>query len=173
MSDTKEPPRSSSIELAEDPEFQRKDWAVQRAGWVLLGLVMIAAALGLLGGMGPLARKSATSSDGSLHIEYSAVARHRSPGELTINLRAGQTEPSLQLWVDRGYLQNADLLRITPEPESSLLEQNRITYTFRLENSPREVSIVFDIEPVKVGMQRGSLGVVGGPELAFSTFVFP
>ena len=170
----KEDSRTPSIEISDDPEFQRKDWRVQRIGWAFLAVVVLAAGLGLFGGMGPFARRSAVSPDGSLRIEYSAIGRHRAPGELKVLLgQSSSADSTVQIWIDRRYLETSDLLRTTPEPAQSDIGSDHVTYAFQRAGGAGEVSIVFDIEPVKIGTQRGRIGVVGGSELSFSTFVLP
>jgi hypothetical protein len=47
------PAPSSQFQIDEDLNFQRREWKIQRAGWVTMALVIIAALLGVFGA-GPL-----------------------------------------------------------------------------------------------------------------------
>ncbi len=52
-------PDRKEQESIEDLTYQVRSWRIERAGQVLMGLFILAALLGLLGG-GPLSRASAT-----------------------------------------------------------------------------------------------------------------
>ena len=68
------------LELHQDPRFTRRIAAIQRAGWVVMGLVIAAALLGLFGA-GPLSRATAEAADGTLRLEYDRFGRLSAPGE--------------------------------------------------------------------------------------------
>src|SRR3712207_4138009 len=61
--DMSETTRVGDLEVAEDLTFQRREWAAQRVGWVLLALVIAAALAGLLG-RGPLSTTRRESDGG-------------------------------------------------------------------------------------------------------------
>ena len=61
--------RVGDLEISQDLTFQRRSWIVQRVGWVMLALLILAA-LGGLFGPGPLSRARAGPHDGPLWVEY-------------------------------------------------------------------------------------------------------
>ena len=48
------------LELETDESFQRNEWRIQRVGWIVWSLVIIAGLIGLLGS-GPMSHKEIVS----------------------------------------------------------------------------------------------------------------
>ena len=65
--------RVDGLQLEEDASFRRRAWAVQRAGWALMALLLLGAILGLLGS-GPLSTATA-DVPGLMRIEYQRFAQ--------------------------------------------------------------------------------------------------
>jgi hypothetical protein len=76
------------LELEDDMRFQHRLWRIERLGWVLMGLLVVAAAAIL--GPGPLARTQA--SGGRLLVEYDRVARLHTATEIDLRTGPGTTE---------------------------------------------------------------------------------
>ena len=75
------PQTPPDIELAEDMEFQRKNWRAERIGWAVLAFILLAAALGLFG-QGPLGGTVVAAGDDSLSLTYERFWRLSSPTRL-------------------------------------------------------------------------------------------
>jgi len=77
--------RIGDLDINQDLAFQRRSWSLQRIGWGLIALVLIAALLGLFG-HGPLSE--ATTDDPSLPIRlaYERFGRFGSPLVLRIRV---------------------------------------------------------------------------------------
>ena len=56
---------NQELQIEQDMGFQRTEWVVQRAGWVGMALLILAALVGLLG-RGPLSAAVARAGDGAL-----------------------------------------------------------------------------------------------------------
>ena len=57
------------LEVGQDLDFQRREWAVQRVGWGAMALVILAALLGLFGSSGPLSRAATNAADDLVRLE--------------------------------------------------------------------------------------------------------
>lgn len=88
-----------------DFDFETRLWRMQRAAWILLAAVVLAAALGFAGG-GPLTRRR------QANLEYDRYVR--SGTETTIDILA--ETPALV--IGRDYLSRFSLRYITPQPVS-------------------------------------------------------
>lgn len=76
------------LELEDDMRFQHRLWRIERLGWLLMALLVVAAAAGL--GPGPLARTQASGE--RLLVEYDRVARLDTATEIDLRTGPGTTE---------------------------------------------------------------------------------
>ena len=60
--------RVGDLEIDQDLRFQKREWAFERASWVVMALVVLAGLLGLLG-RGPMSDQTAVSGDGLVTVE--------------------------------------------------------------------------------------------------------
>ena len=85
--------RVGDLEINEDLRFQRRMWAVQRVGWIVTALVVLAALAALLGLLGPgLLSTSAKAGSGGASLsveEYEQVLRYRKPTTRRLGLGEG------------------------------------------------------------------------------------
>lgn len=164
--------RTKSLDIAQDLQFQQRSWAVQRAGWAMMGLLIAAALLGLLG-PGPLSKKTVGNKGDLLSLEYQRFGRFQSPEQLKIYLgpeavRDGQA----QVWLNRGYLKNVQVERIVPEPQQVEAGPDRLTYVFKMSPSNQPTEITFYLQPDHIGPKSGQIGLVDA-RLSFSQFTYP
>lgn len=92
-----------SIQLDEDPDFQRRSWKVQRAGWAAMALSVAASLAGVFGG-GPVSRERAESPDKVWSVEYERFVRRAADTELRYLFAAGAVSDPIRLKLDKGYL---------------------------------------------------------------------
>jgi hypothetical protein len=109
--------RVGSLEIAQDLDFQRKEWRVQRIGWVVMALLILASLLGLTG-RGVLARATIGDTGSRLQLTYSRFDRLEAPTTLDLQIAGDAvTGEQVELWVDRDYLQSLQIEQVVPEPE--------------------------------------------------------
>jgi hypothetical protein len=159
---------SSPVEVA---EFQRREWAVQRSGWVLLWALLAAAAAGLFG-RGPLAQAHVIAAAG-WRVDFERFARKHTPTQVVVMIppTAGGSDTT-SLWLDRGYADAVEFQQILPEPVGEAVSSDRLVYRFLIDGS-RPVRFVFEVEPERTGRLRGRLGLVGGDSVSFTQLVYP
>lgn len=120
------PPELRRIE--EEMPFQRRAWRVERIGWAVMALFVLAALLGATGRGGPLAQAEATTPDGALRIRYERIQRFNAPSTLHIEARRAPADGVLELRLDHDLLRHWRLEASVPavaaagaaEPEESL-----------------------------------------------------
>jgi hypothetical protein len=111
------PPELRRIE--EDLPYQRRTWRFERIGWVLMALFVLAALLGATGSGGPLVRVEATTPDGALRIRYDRIQRQGAPTTLRFAARAAPPGGTLDLRLDRVFLDGWRLEPGVPVPTTA------------------------------------------------------
>lgn len=154
--------------IDEDLPFQRRLWLVQRVGWCLIGLFLLAGLGGVFGGVGPLSTHK--SRAGQVIVEHPRFARYVAPVEVRVSLDRPQAGP-LELSIERRYIDTFEMYDISPEPASVRASETSLIYAF--EPLAARAEVVFFGRAHHVGTLRGSLSVDGGPPLPLRTFVFP
>jgi hypothetical protein len=163
-----------SFDMGEDIAYQHREWTAQRIGWLVMALFVLAALLGLLGSMGPLASAYAEASDGSIGVNYMRLERHHAPARLVVEVSPESVvDGEVRLWMDADYLTSLGLQSIVPEPDSVELGAERITYVFTVSEGDGPMEITFQYEHHGFWRQEVQLGLVHGTSLEFSQFIFP
>lgn len=162
-------PRVGSLEVAEDPAFERRSWRVERAGWALMALVVLAGLAGLFGG-GPLSL--AEESAGPLSVRYERFARMASPVKLEVRYGAEAVrDGELRIWIARRYLERAKLERAVPEARETIIDGELLAFVFPA--TPGQGGAVsFHLRFDGFGIVDGRAGAAGR-QVAFRHLVYP
>ncbi len=168
--------RSLKSELELEGHWEDHPWElrVQRIGWILFALLILAALAGLLG-HGPLSRATAEDPASSLRIEYQRFERYQGPTELRLHaapqaVRGGK----LKIWLSREFLDNIELEQVVPQPVTAELGSDRQTYVFDAPHLTAETLVVLRYKPtLKFARTTVRAGVEGAPELSFWQFAYP
>jgi hypothetical protein len=165
--------RVGDLELDQDLIYQNREWRVERIGWIILALLVLAALLGILG-KGPLSKAIAGSQDGPLWVEYQRFVRHRSPTELIVRIEADAAqEGRIHLQLNQEFVQKAQIQRIDPEPDQEQVAMDRITYVFQVGEGAAPVQVIYRLEMQSFGLLSTPIGIVDGPEVSINQFVYP
>lgn len=162
-----------SIEIEQDLVFQRRSWAVQRISWIVMLLIAAAGLLGVFGG-GVVAR--ATAGDrAELEVAYERLVRMSGSEKLGISFgeRAPRSGSTVSLWLDRDWLSRHKVRAIVPEPESTSVATDRVTYHFTARPGHLPSRVEFDLETMAFGSIHGKAGIPGGSTVTFNQFSYP
>ncbi|MGH7964579.1 MAG: hypothetical protein ACRERD_22680 [Candidatus Binatia bacterium] len=165
--------RVGDLELNQDLDFQHRSWIVQRIGWAVMALVVLAALLGLLG-PGPLSSTVVGIRGAPLWGEYDRFAHYQAPTQLRIHLQLGtQREGEARVWLDRNYLDSVQVKNVIPQPDSVEAGPDRLIYTFRVSEPSQPAIVTFYLEPEQIGPLSGRVGLDRGQSLSFRQFIYP
>jgi len=154
-----------------DLTHERKVWKVEHWGWGIFGLILVAALLGIFG-EGPLARAKAGRPNSVLWIDYDRFVRYQAPMVLKVHVAAGNNSlPAL--WLARDYLDRVDVEHISPEPERVKVGRDSLIYIFNVARTNEEATITFHLKPTGYGKTPVRLGLVDGPQMDFTQFIYP
>lgn len=168
------PEKIGTIEISQDLGFQRRTWRIQRVGWAVMVLLIVAALIGLFG-RGPASSAHLGSPETPLAAEYERFVRLDAPETLTIYVRAPalRADSTADIWIDRTWLAGNELRSITPDPDRTTAGADRMIYTFRLDPSSLPARITYDLDSRSFGRIAGRVGLVSGPSWTFSQFGYP
>lgn len=170
------PENPTSVEGLEDPKFlshQRSEWWLSRGGWLAMGLLLAAALAGFLG-PGPLGYRRASSSDGSIVLEYHAVQRNSAPADLRLQLHPAKDEQKeVRLAVSRSFADAITPEHIVPRPASVSASGNSIIYAFRLEDLQAEYQVTYRYEHDDFGIFDYEFSLAGRQPLKIRQYVCP
>lgn len=168
MTQTEPPPApgKGGLEVPEDYSFQKREWTVQRIGWIAMLVLVIAAALGLVGS-GPISRTSASAA--GLEVHYLRFARLQAPEQLRVLI--DNANGRVEVWLDAGFLSQKQIEKITPDPADVRTGSDRYTFVFVAEGGRTEIT--FHMRPDNPGRASGGLGLVDGPAVELWQFVYP
>jgi hypothetical protein len=156
-------------EMLESMPFQRREWLIQRVGWVLIALVLLAGLLGLLG-RGPLGQR--TSVNAALQVEYEWLARRDAQTTWTLTPLQPPVDGRHRVALDANWARHFHIHSIHPEPQSAQLAEGHWVYEFEAREM-RELPIVFHVEARKMGRLEGSVVFNDAPPLQIAVFVYP
>lgn len=165
--------QASDLQLDEALPHHRRSWVVQHAALAAMTLVLLAALLGLLGLGGPLSRGVAEA--GGLSVRYDRFARRLAPAALDLRCEARVVHGGvLSVWVSNDYLEALPPELVTPQPRAVVIGNDRTTFVFDASpDEPGPLAVMFELKPRRALRRRGRVGLTGGPELSFATFVYP
>ncbi len=150
--------------MAEDfYAFQKKEWKAFRVFWMLMGLILAGAALGLFG-RGLLSDKTYTAN--GVQFEYNKFMRVEKGTELLITV--GDLGQEAKISINNDYIRKVRIDQIIPEPVSVEIKDNTLIYTF---NSIQQGLITFYLVPMKMGSQHLEVSV-GNAQMTANQFIY-
>jgi hypothetical protein len=166
-------PGGGDLEIDEDLDRQRVEWRIQRAGWVAIAAVLLAALVGLFGS-GPVSRTFAVDPNSPLWLEYERFGRQGGPTTLRLHLGPGSAAGGrARVWIDGAYLADVRIERITPRPEREESAPGRTYFTFATTASDRPTVVTFHLQPERFGALPGQVGLDDGAPLRFRQWIHP
>ena len=165
--------RARDNPFGEDLVFQRREWQVERFGWAVMVVFIVAALAGVLGGGGLVARTTVADAAGSTEVRYARFARYASPTTLHINLAASASGRPIRLRVSDRYLSEMTVRAITPPPTSTAIADRQHVFVFERSAPPASATIRFELEPTAVGRHLGWIAVDEAAPLSFTQFIYP
>jgi len=159
------------LQIDDDMDFQRKEWRVERIGWVAMALLALAGLLGLFGD-GPLAKAKAVN--GPLQVEYHRFERLLSPTQMVVQVdpEAVQNE-EVRLVMGRNLMEALKVSAIAPQPERMELTPDSLVYIFKVSEASAPVRVTFDMETAKAGSHSGDIALENGASVNISQFIYP
>lgn len=163
--------RVGDLEISQNLQAEKVEWAVQRIGWVLMAVFLMASLLGLFGN-GPLSQAQAGQAGDPLYVRYRRFAHARTETMIEITMVWNGTGRP-QVWISKVYLDRVKVIRVIPPPDSVHLENDRTVFVFQGSASAQPTIVTFFVAPETAGALETYVGLVDGPAVTLNQFVYP
>ncbi|HEX2022103.1 MAG TPA: hypothetical protein VHH36_05275 [Candidatus Thermoplasmatota archaeon] len=147
-----------------DPAFLRRQWRVQRLGWLAMAAVVAATVLGLFGTSTLAYRVARVEADGATYeVEYPRVTRYQHADRLHLRVHApGAAGDALRVAFSPSFVANAHVLSAFPEPDGGGAGPGGAVYEYKVEDWSTTVVVTFEYESLKAFAWEGSIQVTAG-----------
>ena len=164
----------TQIELPNGRNDRPWELRLQRLGWLLFGVMVLAGLAGLLG-RGPLSATSARSASGAVTVEYHRFERYHGPTEFLIELeRPAATNGEARLWISQSLLGRIEIESIQPEPNATVLGPDRQVFVFDAAGLTGSGQVILRYLPdAHFGWMKGQIGVEGADRAEVAFLVYP
>lgn len=165
--------RVGDLEINQDLDFQRRTWVVERVGWGVMALTVLAALLGLFG-PGLFNNATAGSKKARLWLEYKRFGRFQAPTTVQIHLGPNVgSDGKMRVLLNRDYLNGMQIQQVTPPPESVEAGSKQLTYIFQVAEPNQPTAVTFHLQTQQIGLLSGQVGLSREQPLRFSQFIYP
>jgi hypothetical protein len=161
---------AAASETGQDLSHQILEWKIERFGWVVWALIILAALAGLLG-EGPLSDQVAGEPGSVLWVEYNRFERYQTPTKMTIHVSSD--DPHIRLWINYGFMRKIEVTHMDPDPERVEVGSDRYIFPLTLTDRNKETVITVYFKINEAGMMHTEAGLENGPSLRFTQFVYP
>ncbi|NDW32747.1 hypothetical protein [Salipiger sp. PrR007] len=111
------PIRPDGLQIDEKRRLQSRLWSLQRLGWLVFGVVVALALLGLTGSGGPLQKQVIEFTQAQ--VEMPRVSRWEGADAVKLTFHTASDTPEFTL--NQAFMDHFKIERIQPEPVSSTL----------------------------------------------------
>lgn len=161
------------------PRFTHRERVLTHIAWLLLAVMLIAAALGLFGD-GPLSKRTVTEAnpDGEVSLTYSRWGRANDDLTLQVIVVApSQGGSEVRLVFSRDFADRIEMLSIVPEPDSTSFGDAGFVYAWAVESWEAPVTVTIHYQAHEWRTLDGHIAVQSEERtlgsFSFSQFLFP
>ena len=165
--------RADTLDIPQDLVFTRRQLRIQRAGWIAMALILVAAFAGVFGD-GPLADAHAGTAGGPVRVNYHRIDRKHRPTAFAVDFAPDATaDGGVRLFVNDDLLAGIDLADIIPQPSAMRAAPGGTIFVIAIDQPGQAVTIRMAYEYNHPGLIRAEIGLAGSPPLRFSVLVLP
>jgi hypothetical protein len=139
---------NQDLESDISPRFNRWEWRLQRVGWVLGAVFLLAAIAGLFGG-GLLSQATTRNAGDGYEVALEYPRFGRAESTLTVNLEVmapARADSEVTAVLSGGIVERAVITDISPEPASEAIAGGSIVLTWQVDDWSRPLKVRFEYE---------------------------
>lgn len=165
--------RTEEIEVGCDLDFERRWWRIQRIGWLVFVLLLIAGVLGFFG-HGPLSKATVNPPGSALLVDYDRLARRETPCMLELHLeKAALASGEVRIHLNHALVDQTQIKQIVPAPLAAEPLADGVRYLFRIDPTCDSACIRFSENPTTPGYVDAEVTVEGARPVRFRQFIYP
>lgn len=162
------PNDQSALELPDHRRFHLGFWRAQRVAWIVFGLCVAGALLGLTGAGGPLSRQTTPLPGGE--IDHPRFGRWSAADEVRVRLKPGASERVLLL--STGFTDHFQIEDIQPAPSRDVAAVEGHHMVFQTEEG-QPAAIVLHVRAQKPGIADYAVALDGGAPKPLRSVILP
>jgi hypothetical protein len=160
-----------TLQINQNERFQRREWRLERIGWVIVGAFVLAGLVGLLG-TGPLSWATARSEQGFVAVEYQRITHHEADDSLSLVLPADAVEDgTISVELSGSWVAGVDVQSISPQPAEERAVPDGVVVDIAVER-PGPTTVVIGFRAQQYGTLEATV-TVGGDTTSFTQLVLP
>lgn len=128
-----------------------------------------------LTGPGLLGKTSKTDSTSNLTVNFFPFERIQNSTIVKVDYRIKEIPNYnyVRIWIPYTYLNDHIIEQINPEPFYTEVDTDKVIYFFGVNQPNINMTINFMIKPIRVGTNHSTFGIINGPTVSFTQFIFP
>lgn len=161
---------AQGLEIDSDRAFQERFWIVERIGWALMLLIVLAALAGFTGVTGPASTGRAEAA--GARVDYPRISRWQTADMLAIEFAEG-AGGKVEVLIPREFTRVFSIEGVTPEPSKVTATSDGPLYEFEVDADPGTKTADFAIRAQRPAVPTRARGAVAGEPFAMSFTVLP
>jgi hypothetical protein len=162
--------RIGDLDINQDLDVQARMWKIQRIGWVVMGLILLAALIGLFGS-GPISRATEGEENSGFMVQFERFGRSRGPSELRFLVRPDR-DGRLSVWISDAYLSRLTVHQMVPWPDGMIPMEGGVRFDWRTSGSDW-VQIICSVEVTSFGFLSGEMRSLDRAPIYIRQFIYP
>ena len=163
----------TELQIGEDMGFQRRAWRLERIGWGVMALVVIAGLLGLFA-VGPLSWTTKTDASGLMRVDFGRIQRLTAPATLKLDVEfTAMADDSIEIQIGQSFLEAFKISSMQPAPAESITTPHGLLLRFKAEPGEGRAIIYVEVSPEAIGFHSTRLGLAGREPVDLPVFIYP
>lgn len=159
------------LEIRQHKQTQQREWRLERVGWTLIALFVLAGLLGLLG-PGPLSWATTRSDGGLVEVEYQRFTHWIADDTVDIHVGSDAVQgDTFEVTLTGDWVEAADLNGITPEPSEQMSTPQGLVLQIPVQD-PADAHVGLSFRATSFGRLHATV-TVGSESAQFSQLVWP
>jgi hypothetical protein len=157
----------------EDMKLQSRVWRVERTGWIVMALLVLAGLFGVFA-HGPLSNTMAVSGDGNLRVDYERFSHKTARTQFVISLPGDsqETHQDTRILLSRAFQRFYDIEVLYPRPTNSSAGAAGLELAFA-RSAAGDLAVQIAARPKRFGIASLSVEADGQSRVSFTQFIYP
>jgi hypothetical protein len=162
--------KAEGLELDSDRSFQEKFWVVERVGWALMFLIVVAALAGFTGVTG--AASSGRAEAAGAKIDHPRISRWQTADTLAVEFHEGAAG-KVEVLIPKAFTKVFAIEGVTPEPSKVTATPEGQLFEFELAAESGEKTADFALRAGRPALPTQARGAVAGEPFDMPFTVLP